>query len=520
MDRWKTTDEKLKEMLKKYNKLNKRTQDKIQEVFDSIDFNVQNLFDIASKSTLDKVNRKIEEYAENNEINEYTKYRINKIYRKSRIKNNEVLDFLIFMCFLEERNTLTKYENNMFQEIINKEYKNAQKEVYTITKEDKKVMPIGNNTYNKILSSPNPKGYVWDEYILATLLFNSEQIYRQALIELQQNRVLDITNDVYQNLLKSQRNRYLSIKDGEVKSGDLELQTLYMANSSIKEGYIKADNNAKVRFIAEMDKRTTDMCETLNDQVFSVNDWNTYQRWSAADNKMVVYKTFGLEAGANLPPINNHFHWCRSTITYQLEKNISDKVRNGINYIRLSDIEQYNNYIDILGTDRVGNLDNFIKIKYNKDNTEWEFLKREYRRFNTVVSGARNRNRIKTLQTKERHANMFYEEVRKRKGDSERISKNTKWSVEDIEKIRNYIFIEEHNLGDKVERFEPDYDMAVSWQRLNDGNNIQEHDLILLDHEHYEMELIEKGYSQYEAHIEASKKYNYAKGVDEYNDRG
>lgn len=318
MDRWKTTDEKLKEMLKKYNKLNKRTQDKIQEVFDSIDFNGQNLFDIASKRTLDKVNRKIEEYAENNEINEYTKYRINKIYRKSRIKNNEVLVFLIFMCFLEERNTLTKYENNMFQEIINKEYKNAQKEVYTITKEDKKVMPIGNNTYNKILSSPNPKGYVWDEYILATLLFNSEQIYRQTLIELQQNRVLDITNDVYQNLLKSQRNRYLSIKDGEVKSGDLELQTLYMVNSSIKEGYIKADNNAKVRFIAEMDKRTTDMCETLNDQVFSVNDWNTYQRWSAADNKMVVYKTFGLEAGANLPPINNHFHWCRSTITYNL----------------------------------------------------------------------------------------------------------------------------------------------------------------------------------------------------------
>lgn len=320
MDRWKTTDEKLKEMLKKYNKLNKRTQDKIQEVFDSIDFNGQNLFDIASKRTLDKVNRKIEEYVENNEINEYTKYRINKVYRKSRIKNNEVLDFLIFMCFLEERNTLTKYENNMFQEIINKEYKNAQKEVYTITKEDKKVMPIGNNTYNKILSSPNPKGYVWDEYILATLLFNSEQIYRQTLIELQQNRVLDITNDVYQNLLKSQRNRYLSIKDGEVKSGDLELQTLYMVNSSIKEGYIKADNNAKVRFIAEMDKRTTDMCETLNDQVFSVNDWNTYQRWSAADNKMVVYKTFGLEAGANLPPINNHFHWCRSTITYQVDK--------------------------------------------------------------------------------------------------------------------------------------------------------------------------------------------------------
>lgn len=321
MDRWKTTDEKLKEMLNKYNKLNKRTQDKIQVVFDGIDFNGQNLFDIASKRTLDKVNRKIEEYTENNEINDYTRYRINKIYGKSRIRNNEVLDFLIYMCFLEERNKLTEYENEMFHELSNVEYEKAQKEVYDLKKEDKRVTSISSATYNKLLSSPNPKGYIWDEYILATLLFNSEQIYRQALIELRQNKVLDITNDVYQNILKVQRNRYLSIKEGDVTSGDLELQTLYMVNSSIKEGYIKADNNAKVRFIAEIDKRTTDMCETLNNQIFNVNDWNTYQRWSAADDRMVVYKTFGLEVGANLPPINNHFHWCRSTITYQVDEN-------------------------------------------------------------------------------------------------------------------------------------------------------------------------------------------------------
>ena len=76
-----------------------------------------------------------------------------------------------------------------------------------------------------------------------------------------------------------------------------------------------------------MDKITTEMCETLNNQIFNVNDWNTYQRWSAADDKMVVYKTFGLEAGANLPPINNHFHWCRSTITYNTEID-SDNIKD------------------------------------------------------------------------------------------------------------------------------------------------------------------------------------------------
>lgn len=35
-------------------------------------------------------------------------------------------------------------------------------------------------------------------------------------------------------------------------------------------------------------------------------------------------------------------------------------------------------------------------------------------------------------------------------------------------------------------RFVPDFYMAQSWQRLIEGNNIQHHDLLLLDHELYE----------------------------------
>ena len=318
MDRWGTTDEMLKQMLKKYNKLNKKTQDDIQDIFDSYNFNNDSLFNIADEKTRNKVNRLIDEYVEDSEIDTYTKYRINKVYGKSRIKNNDILDFLIFFCYIKERNKLTKYENEMFHELSNIEYVKAQEEVYNLNGNKNEVVSIKEEKIDKIISSPNPKGYIWFDYIMATVLYNSNQIYRQALIDIQQNRTLDITNDVYQNLLKAQRNKYLSVKD-DIISGDLELESLYLVNSSIKEGYLKADSNAKVRFIAEMDKRTTDMCDTLNNQVFNVNDWNTYQRYSADDDRIVTYKTFGLEVGANLPPINNHFHWCRSTITYHLE---------------------------------------------------------------------------------------------------------------------------------------------------------------------------------------------------------
>ena len=319
MDRWNTTDEMLKEILKKYNKLNKITQDEIQSVFKSYDFNKDNLFSIADRKTLNRVNRIINSYVEENEIDTYTKYRINKIYGKSRIKNNEILDFLIFICFLKERNKLSNYENKMFQELANIEYRKAQDEVYNLKSERKEIVSLENGKVNEIISKPNPKGYIWWDYIMATILYNSNQIYRQALIDIQQNKTLDIASDIYQNLLKSQRNKYLSIRDDGIISGDLELESLYLVNSSIKEGYLKADSKAKVKFIAEIDKRTTDMCDSLNNQIFNVNDWNTYQRYSADDGRIVTYKTFGLEVGANLPPINNHFHWCRSTIVYQLD---------------------------------------------------------------------------------------------------------------------------------------------------------------------------------------------------------
>lgn len=76
-------------------------------------------------------------------------------------------------------------------------------------------------------------------------------------------------------------------------------------------------DDAKVRFIAEVDDHTTEMCRSLDGQVFYVHRLNTYQRYSDLDKKNVVYNTMGLKVGDNLPPIDNHFHWCRSTITYR-----------------------------------------------------------------------------------------------------------------------------------------------------------------------------------------------------------
>lgn len=110
------------------------------------------------------------------------------------------------------------------------------------------------------------------------------------------------------------------------------------------------------------------------------------------------------------------------------------------------------------------------------------------------------------------HANQYYESVRHMKADAKRISKNVGWNQGSIEKIKEHIFIKEHDLGNITkERFYPSYDMAQSWQRLIEGKNIKNQDLVLLKHEYLELTLMEKGLSQAEAHKVASSKHNFAK---------
>lgn len=122
------------------------------------------------------------------------------------------------------------------------------------------------------------------------------------------------------------------------------------------------------------------------------------------------------------------------------------------------------------------------------------------------ISGALN-----PLSSKaEEHATRYYESVRHMKTDTEKISRATGISKDKLDKIKNHIFIAEHNLINGKRRFAPDYEMAQSWQRLIDGD-IKEQDMVLLKHEYAELRYMEKGLTQNEAHIKASHRYNFAK---------
>lgn len=132
-----------------------------------------------------------------------------------------------------------------------------------------------------------------------------------------------------------------------------------------------------------------------------------------------------------------------------------------------------------------------------------------------AISGALNPDSDRAIA----HAERYYEAVRHMKNDVHQIALNTGFDENDIREIKNFIFMEKHDLGGVVDYFYPDYMMAQSWQRLIDGKNIQPHDITLLNHERMERQLMKQGHTQNEAHTITSKTYNYSKEAAEYYDK-
>lgn len=349
-NRWNYTDLKLKDYLRIYKKTNLKTQDNIQDIFNGIDFNYMDLNKPISNNQRKKLSRVVDEWKQLELLKGYFEYKVIEILNKRYITNQEMLSILLWGAFVKERNQLDEYEEVLFTEIGQDLYKQGIDEIKPTKK---KKWSLTWEYIWSMLCLPNVKGSSWITYIEALALTNAQEIERQTIIQLQQNKKPNIEDDVFKNILKKQQNRYISINDDKI-SGALDSQVVEIANKSLlKAGEDVGQKKLRARFIAEIDDRTTKMCDGMNGMLFYVNDWNRFYRYSDDDKRDVLYTIKGLEVGANLPPINNHFHYCRSTITYLTEMKYNEL------------IAEYNQLKRIIPSEVPESLEEYAKLRYN-----------------------------------------------------------------------------------------------------------------------------------------------------------
>lgn len=318
---WSFHDEKVKELKQLYDRMSKQTQNDLQKVFDTFNFSFDNLYDIADTKTKKKADTIIEEYQDKGLLKGYFGILAKNIYIRKKVKNNEILELLIYGAYIEEQNKLDEQEKRIMYEDANYYYEQGQQEVNK--KEKSSIIPMA--LFLALLDQPLYNGYTFEQNIEVAIRNNVQQIYKQCLINIVQNKENNIDNIEFQNIIKRQQSTKLNI-NGEKMSGNMDLIMIGLNNKCIVEGIKTIDKNAKVQFISDRCDNVTPMCMNMDRMIFNVNDYNDFTRYigtSIKDVRQEKLHVFGLVQGINMPPINNFFHWCHSYLIYV--KSIEEK---------------------------------------------------------------------------------------------------------------------------------------------------------------------------------------------------
>lgn len=318
-DRWKLTKEELKKFNWLYDRLNERTQDNIQNIFKSYNISSENLYKTISHNDKKRLERKIEEWKSLGIYKGYFKYRIEELFM-GKTTYKDLAEILLYGAYMEERHILDFEIHNVFRNVALDCYNQGRQE---LGKKKKSILPyIILSSFGLILVD----GCNWLNYIDALSLTNMQETLKQYLILLQQNKDIDVYNEVMQRTFEKQRNRLLSINDDKF-SGGLDKYVTALGNLALIEaGGIK---NQKVKFVSDHCENVTDMCEYMDGMVFNTRDRNVFKRpWGANKSDLTIQDIdiIGLVVGINQPPITNHFHWCHSTLTYMIDKT-ADELR-------------------------------------------------------------------------------------------------------------------------------------------------------------------------------------------------
>ena len=122
MNIWNYHNTKMQELKQLYNKTSKQTQNRLQELFDTFNFTSDNIYNIADNKTKKRINTYIEQWKEQKLLTGYFGVLANNIYKRTRVKNSEILELLIYSAYIEEQNKLEGQEKQIMYEDANYYY--------------------------------------------------------------------------------------------------------------------------------------------------------------------------------------------------------------------------------------------------------------------------------------------------------------------------------------------------------------------------------------------------------------
>ncbi|WP_095889693.1 minor capsid protein, partial [Clostridioides difficile] len=267
------------------------------------------------------------------------------------------------------------------------------------------LMSLDTNRINKVISKPwTSDGLNFSERIWGK--------HRPALVnELHTKLTQSIIRGENPKKLVNDFAKRFKVSKSQAKNL-IMTESAFFASASRKDCFNDLDVE-KYEIIATLDLRTSNICRELDGKIFDMKDY---------------------QVGITAPP----FHCrCRTTTAPWFED------EEGYRAARGEDGKTY--YVP-------------SSMKYN----EWY---EKYVKNNSKQTGAKyTKGDIEWNIRREEEAELYYDNIRNRKDDISKISKNTNWSEKSIGQIKNHIFYNTHIMRDGTRRMlDSDYSMSVAW---------------------------------------------------------
>lgn len=315
---WNKVDKVLNKYLLIYKNKQSILKDNIQAIFD---LKISNLQAIVKNNDLSRFKRFLEQNMEYIKDNDYVYYMAQKYLKRGKINYKNILEVMILVNYAKFENDLSNSQFDTFRNIAEDVYKDTTKQCEDLGFKPKRKIKVWDYILTYMML-PNEKGLTYKELTNTTTIYNASQIYKQAVIDIYQGKEPNVNSPTYKNIFDMQQRKEISKKKEPSIDrfyGYIDDESSYLINM-LKVAIFKEYGVKKCQFKAIEDSKTTKMCDSLNNQVFSINELNVYSRYSKLDDKEITYHTKGLKVGDNQPPITNNYHHCRSWLEPYKEK--------------------------------------------------------------------------------------------------------------------------------------------------------------------------------------------------------
>ena len=278
--------------------------DDVLALFKELSIDRKSLNKTVPKSVKRAFKRKVSSWQSQGIVKGYFKFKLDNL---NKYTYANILDLCIYSIYAMCEKEIFEYSKELFVTVANDCYDQAKDEHPNPPVTIPDILTWAYiYKWLKVLNIP------FEEYLQSLTLTAHDEMFSKCIQAINGDKIL--TWEELEKLLNRQSNRILNINDDKF-SGTLD----DMSRRTGNKAYIEPFPNEKAIFIAEMDEHTTRMCASLNGQIFNTKDTNVFRRYSDSQKNIVEYEVEGLVEGINLPPIDDNFHWCRSTMTFQVE---------------------------------------------------------------------------------------------------------------------------------------------------------------------------------------------------------